>query len=364
MPVERTEADLEKMLSIPDDKLDDFMFGGDSEDETTEDGADIFTEDTDTSEDGTDDTESADNAPEDGSEEVEESVDDEVEDTGEEEVAEEQTELSKVFAPFQANGKTIQVKTEDEAVRLMQMGANYNQKMAGLKPHLKSVRMLEQHGLLEDQDKLNALVAVSKGDRDAIMKLVADNGIDPLDIDIDEAKSYKNTQDYSVSDAQYDFESTVQELAPMESFQLVTATTTEWDDQSKQQIFENPNILRGLNALAEDKELFQKVSDQISTLRALGQVPAGFNDIDVFASVTQQLQQESNEATPAEQSSSKTTAKSKPANAEVVRRKKAAVPSRGGRAASRAQAVNPLSLSDEEFAKAAADGVFDELFNS
>ena len=39
---------------------------------------------------------------------------------------------NKVFAPFRANGKEIQVKSVDDVISLMQMGANYNKKMASI----------------------------------------------------------------------------------------------------------------------------------------------------------------------------------------------------------------------------------------
>lgn len=357
------EAQLDAMMAVPDDQLDEYMANLDSgseeltdEPETDEDD----TQDESTDLDEADDEELDDETEEDDSEDESDSEDglEEDEDTDEEPAT---TSTSKIFKPFKANGKEIQVKNEDDAIRLMQLGANYNLKMAGMKPHLKTIRMLEENDLLEDQDKLNLLIAVSKGDKEAIMKLVADNEIDPLDIDTDEAKGYKNTQDYSISDAQYEFETTVNELAPLESFKLVSSTTAGWDSESKAQIYQNPAILKGLNSMAENPEFFSQVQEQISTLRALGQVPTGLNDIDVFASVAQQLEQESG-AQQKPTTATKAAKRDIPANAEVIRRKKAAVPSRGSRTTSRAQVINPLALSDEEFEKAAADGVFDELF--
>ena len=47
--------------------------------------------------------------------------------------AEEQ--LAKLFAPFKANGRELKIESVEEAVALMQMGANYSKKMAGLINH-------------------------------------------------------------------------------------------------------------------------------------------------------------------------------------------------------------------------------------
>ena len=63
-------------------------------------------------------------------------------------------ELGRVLSPIKANGREIQVSSVDDAIQLMQMGANYHKKMAALKPNLAVLKMLEQHGLL-DQEKLS-----------------------------------------------------------------------------------------------------------------------------------------------------------------------------------------------------------------
>ena len=52
-------------------------------------------------------------------------------------------EYEKLLKPFKANGRDIQVGSVDDAIALMQMGANYNKKMAALKPNMKLLKMLE-----------------------------------------------------------------------------------------------------------------------------------------------------------------------------------------------------------------------------
>jgi len=42
--------------------------------------------------------------------------------------------FKKVSAPFKADGKDVQVRTPEEAVRLMQMGVNYSKRMKEMKP--------------------------------------------------------------------------------------------------------------------------------------------------------------------------------------------------------------------------------------
>ena len=82
-------------------------------------------------------------------------------------------EYQRLLAPFKANGKDIQVTSVDEALTLMQMGANYNKKMAALKPNLKVLKLLDTHGLL-DENELNFLIDLKEKNPKAIMKLVKD----------------------------------------------------------------------------------------------------------------------------------------------------------------------------------------------
>ena len=90
----------------------------------------------------------------------------------------------KIMTPFKANGKLISLESPDEAVRLMQMGANYTKKLQALQPQLRMLRMLENNGLLDEQ-KLSYLIDLDKKNPSAITKLVKESGIDPIDIDIE-----------------------------------------------------------------------------------------------------------------------------------------------------------------------------------
>ena len=60
---------------------------------------------------------------------------------------------NKIMAPFKANGKMIELRSPEEAVSLMQMGANYTRKMQELQPHRKTLLMLQDNNLL-DAEKL------------------------------------------------------------------------------------------------------------------------------------------------------------------------------------------------------------------
>ena len=92
--------------------------------------------------------------------------------------------------PIQANGRQLKIETPEDAIALMQMGANYSKKMASIKPNLKLLKMLEANNLLSEES-IGFLIDVHKKDPAAISKLVADAKIDPLDISNEKATEYK-----------------------------------------------------------------------------------------------------------------------------------------------------------------------------
>ena len=99
-------------------------------------------------------------------------------------------EYERLTASFKANGKDISVANVDEAISLMQMGANYNKKMAALKPNLKLLKLLENNKLL-DESKISYLIDLDKKNPEAITKLLKDSGIDPLDVDVNKESEYR-----------------------------------------------------------------------------------------------------------------------------------------------------------------------------
>ena len=122
----------------------------------------------------------------------------------------------KVSEPFKANGIDMQVKSPEDIVRLMQMGANYQKKMGKLKPNLKIIKMLENNELL-DEAKLNNLIDLSKKDPKAIAKLVKESDVDPLEIDKDAPTEYEPTN-YSITDKEYNLDRVLDDIKDTETF--------------------------------------------------------------------------------------------------------------------------------------------------
>jgi len=174
----------------------------------------------------------------------------------------------KIMAPFKANGREIQMKDPDEVVRLMQMGANYHQKMRSMKPHLKMIRMLENNNLL-DENRLSYLIDIDKKNPEAIQKLVKDAGLDPMDMDTSKDSGYKQGN-YSVSDAEMTFTQTLADVRSTPGGQEVIGSIhRNWDEQSKQALWADPNIM---SVMAEHKSegIYDKITSEIERQQTLG----------------------------------------------------------------------------------------------
>lgn len=259
-------------------------------------------------------------------------------------------EYTKLMAPFKANGSEMTVKSVDDARSLMQMGANYHKKMAGLKPSLKTLKLLEKNKLL-DPEKLNFLIDVSNKNPEAITKLLKDSGIDPLDINIKAESSYTPTQ-RKVTDKEIDLDSVLEEVRGTETYErTLNVVSREWDDASRDAIATAPQIISIINGHIADGT-YDKVMERVTYERSLGRLQ-GMSDFDAYKSAGDVLAAEGKLSVPGQpQQPVSQPSKAEPSKAEKERqkRKKAAAPTKQGKAPAQ-PTFNPLEMSDEEFAK-------------
>jgi len=268
----------------------------------------------------------------------------------------------KIMGPFKANGKEIQLESPEEALKLMQMGANYTKKLQALQPNLKLVKMLENNGLL-DEGKLSYLIDLDKKDPAAIQKLVRESGIDPIDIDTSVEPSYV-PGNHSPSDQELQFQNTLEEVASNPSGQkLIIAINSEWDTASKDELFADPNLL---NVLSQQKEtgIYDTITAEVERQRMLGNLN-GLSSIRAYYAVGQELHSKGKlapqtpQAPPQIQSDPErqrnpvietrtASRKVDKSNADKVR---AAAPTRSAPNTQPKQDFNPLNMSDEEFEK-------------
>ena len=193
----------------------------------------------------------------------------------------------QIMAPFKANGKTMQVKSVDEAIQLMQMGANYTRKMQELQPHRKTLLMLENNGLL-DEGKLSFLIDLDKKNPEAIKKLLQDAKIDPLDVDLEKESTYQEGN-HKVSDEEAQFRLVLDELnsnpVGRETLQTINST---WDQASKEVLWKQPEVMNTIHQQRENG-VYARIMAEIDRRRTLGVIQVGVPFLEAYRVVGDEL---------------------------------------------------------------------------
>ena len=256
---------------------------------------------------------------------------------------------NQVTAPFKANGANMQVKSPEDIVRLMQMGAGAQKQMAKLKPNLKLIKMLENNNLL-DERRLNNLIDLSKNDSKAIAKLVKDSGVDPDDIDIENASTYQ-PNNYTVTDSEYELDQVLDSIKHTDTFdKTIDLLTSEWDDKSKTFVSENPNVIKVINDHMLNG-VYDKVNAVMQQDKALGKL-SGVSDVDAYKQIIDMLAKngeliDGNQQEPVQ---ANVTDIGDVGSVKRKQNRKAAAPTKQTNTSTNSkQDVNYLTLSDDEF---------------
>lgn len=241
--------------------------------------------------DNTDDSEEDSKEEEDNTEESEEDTDlDNKENSNQNEEYTKLKEITdKIFSEFKANGKMIKVDNVEQAISLMQMGANYTQKMTQIKPKLKTLQMLEAHGI-QDESQLSFLIDLHKKDPAAIAKLIKDADLSPHQLDESEAENYTGSN-YSITDAQFEFKSITEELRSDTTLKYneLMQTVGTFDNRSKTAILDNPHILKELSEHFKDG-IYASVMAEVDRRKILGDSRlSSMSVLDAYVTVGQEL---------------------------------------------------------------------------
>ena len=290
-------------------------------------------------------------------------VDTESEDEVEEEEAEAETEEAEsevdyaaeykrlIGTPIKANGKDITIDSVDDAIKLIQMGANYYKKVEQLKPAQKIVSMLEKAQLL-DESKLSFAIDLLNKDPAAIQSLVGDMDISDV---LDERHNGYTPKDHTVSDVQLNLDNAINDVASTPTGHITLKVLGEqWDQASRQVVVSNPNIIGLINQHVADGT-FDTVTREVEKRRMLGQIPQGLNDIEAYKFVGDQLYANGNATTAHKgQQHVATNANAKPivkpSKETVVNKKRAASNTARNSSQSVSQNMDDVfAMSDEEF---------------
>lgn len=193
-----------------------------------------------------------------------------------------EAEYKKLMGTFKANGRDITPKSAEDARALMQMGANYNKKMAGLKPSLKLLKMLETNGLL-DESQLGFLIDVHKRDPAAINKLIVDSKIDPLDLSADKASEYQ-PGNHSVNPQAMELDEVLEEIKDSATYhQTLQVVGSDWDETSRSEVVNHPQVLKLINGHIESG-IFSIIQAEMESERTFGRLK-GLSDIAAYQKV-------------------------------------------------------------------------------
>lgn len=257
--------------------------------------------------------------------------------------------IAKVFAPFKANGKEIQVQSVDDVISLMQMGANYNKKMSGIKPYMGYLKMLQKHKLL-DEAELSYLIDLKNKDSKAIAKLLQDSEIDLYNFDTDQANDYL-PGNYAVSKEELALEEALQDIQHSSQYQRTVQTLgVQWDISSREKVAKNPQIIGVINQHMESG-LYDYIWEEVERQRLLGYLK-DTDDLQAYYEVGEALNKSGRLKNPNQLEERKQTQQvvNKQKQNEIRKKKIAAKPS-GKSASSPNREINILAMSDEEFEK-------------
>jgi hypothetical protein len=275
------------------------------------------------------------------------------EDSSEEAEIDYKAEYERVLAPFKANGREIQPKSVDDAISLMQMGANYNKKMSAIKPNLKIMKLLENNDLL-DEKKLNFLIDLDKKTPEAIHKLIKDSGIDPMDIDTEKESEYV-PKSRSVDDRELLLDSVLEDIAGTDSYnRTLDIVTKEWDGASKQVVANAPEILRVINDHVASG-IYDIIQSEVESERVFGRLN-GKSDIEAYKIVGDAIDAKGGfkhliktNVNPTSKKPVIVQPKSKVVSDKLNEKRRAASNTKPTSPATAKQEFNPLAMSDEEF---------------
>ena len=251
------------------------------------------------------------------------------------------TNLEAIMAPLKANGHEVQVKSAEDARRLIQMGLNYDDKMVAIKPVRLAGKALERAGIIKDgvvdEDALNRMIDFNNGDIEVMKERLKELEIDPLDLDLD-ATDYQ-AQDHMVSEHSIELDDIQQQLNTRGTTEQVVTALDSMDEGSKNYFSDNPQQLLGLEQDITNG-VFDEINGNVQYERRMGRL-AGKTDMEAYIEFAQARGQAMQDPNPvAEQPVKKvnTTKRAKAAGSKPALSKTT-------------EAVNPFDMTDEEFEK-------------
>lgn len=202
----------------------------------------------------------------------------------------------KITQPFKANGVFMQVKTPEEAISLMQMGANYTKKTQELATYRHTIELLKRNGINPtDTNSLGFLIDLKNHNVDAIKRLIKESNIDVYSLN-DSGEDNTN-EPYTpktvkqVSEADINYTSALNDLQADQSgfgSRIISDMQTFWDKESIALAYAYPDILNHLRVQRE-AGVYDNIVNEVNRRKILGQIPQNASFLSSYISVAKEL---------------------------------------------------------------------------
>lgn len=263
-----------------------------------------------------------------------------------------------VTQDYKASGKTMPgVKEPEKFIKALQMATDYALKTAALKPALKRVKMLEE---VSDED-LAEMLDFKKRNPEVIKKALKEANIDPLELDMDKVNYVPQVQ--MISDSEYDFRETVDELSKDVKFndtrQLILSGL---DAKSKELALTDTRVLKALHQEVVSGRI-EQIQAKALELRAFGSVDSSITDLELYATIARQMDQNSSTITQSNPSAVSAQVVSNTQTKQVTKEPNPELEDKRARAGIQTKPqskvvkkYDPTKLSDDEFLKLLESG--------
>jgi len=265
--------------------------------------------------------------------------------------------------PIKANGTEFQVKSVEEARRLMQQGLGFHRKNKEYKEAMPIMTMLKNNGI--DQNKLNFAIDLLNGNQDAIKKLLSDAELDPLELDLEENIEY-NPNNYSVPENELKIQEVLDDIKSSPKFDetIDLFSGNKWDKASVEKASDNPIIISTINSHKE-AGIFDKVQAEVDRLRILGTISSAVSDLDAYEAVGIEMEKKGLFAEDTNNNNQQETQSKNPLSKQIAeslsknpvtennnnnKRAAAGIPNTQTNSIN-SGSTDPFELSDEEFEK-------------
>ena len=263
-----------------------------------------------------------------------------------------------VTQDYKASGKTMPgVKEPEKFIKALQMATDYALKTAALKPALKRVKMLEE---VSDED-LAEMLDFKKRNPEVIKKALKEANIDPVELDMDKVNYVPQVQ--MISDSEYDFRETVDELSKDAKFndtrQLILSGL---DAKSKELALTDTRVLKALHQEVVSGRI-EQIQAKALELRTFGSVDGSITDLELYATIAGQMDQNSSTITQSNPSAVSAQVVSNTQTKQVTKEPNPELEDKRARAGIQTKPqskvvkkYDPTKLSDDEFLKLLESG--------